>query len=151
VVRCVAERLLRVTFEDTRTGWGQISIGRDLQPGEAPPPRPSVLGLAFRSLGFLLLHKVFPSAARWLILRRATPAAGTGNKPAGIQRIDYWGLKGDNPDVPMRLDPRQAQVLRALADKPEVWSFHTNLWKLFDLPDTAGDLRQLVEDRTATQ
>lgn len=148
VVRCVAERLLRTVFDDARTGWGQTSHGRDPLPGEALPPRPGMIGLAFRALGFLLLHKLFPPAARWLIRRRISVA--TSGKPWGIERIDYWGLQGDNPDIPMRLDPLQAQVLRALASKPQLWSFHTNLWKLFDLPDTAEGLQQLVNDRTAT-
>lgn len=147
VIRCVAERLLRTVFDDTRMGWGQTSIGRDPLPGEAPPPRPGMLGLAFRSLGFLLLHKLFPPAARWLIRRRTS--AAKSSKPWGIERIDYWGLQGDSPDIPMRLDARQAEVLRALAAKPEVWSFRTNLWKLFELPDTAEALAQLVDDRTA--
>lgn len=147
VVRCVAEHLLRTTFDDTRTGWGQTSLSRDPLPGETPPPRPGMMSMALRSIGFLLLHKLFPPAARWMMHRKM--GSHRKAKQWGIERIDYWGLQGDNPDVSMRLDPRQAQVLRALADKPEVWSFHTNLWKLFDLPDTAGDLRQLVEDRTA--
>lgn len=147
VVRCVAERLLRAIFDDVRTGWGQTSHGRDPLPGEAPPPRPGMIGLAFRSLGFLLLHKLFPPAARWLIHRRTS--AAKSSKPWGIERIDYWGLQGDTPDIPMRLDPLQSKVLRALASKPQLWSFRTNLWTLFELPDTAEALQQLVDDRTA--
>lgn len=139
LVRVLAERLLRLVFEDRRTGWGQTSQSRLNEDG-SKPPGPNLGKLLVRSLGMLVLLKLFP-----FILRRKIRKAAN-SKPKGILKVDYWGLEGTAPSMPARLSETQVAILTALAAKGALWQFRTNLWELFGLPDSADGLQQFVAD-----
>lgn len=68
------------------------------------------------------------------------------SKDKGIRNIEYWGLKGAAPDPPMRLNEAQRAALAALAAKPGLWEFRTNLWALFGLPDNSAELQRFVRE-----
>jgi len=142
VLRCVAERLLRLVFNDRRTGWGQVSYGM-LNPDGSAPQQPSLVRLAVRSIGMMIVMKLCPPLFRWQVRRRAQRAEQT----PGISKIDYWGLNGPVPELPQTLSGVQSQALQALAAKSKLWTFRTNLWKLFGLPDQPEALRKFAEDR----
>jgi hypothetical protein len=94
VLRVVAEHLLRLVFEDRRTGWGKT--------------------------------------------------ASSGHK--GVRNIEYWGLKGAAPTIPLKLNESQRVVLGEFAEKPGLWQFRTNLWALFGLPDDGAGLERFVRE-----
>lgn len=142
-LRCVAERLLRLVFHDQRTGWGQVSHGI-LNADGSPPKRRSLVGLAIRSIGLLIVMKLCPPLFRWRVTRQASRA----EEPQGIQKVDYWGLKGHCPEMPQTLSAVQIQTLQALAAKSQLWSFRTNLWQLFGLPDRPELLREFAASRS---
>ena len=135
--RVLAERLLRLAFDDQRTGWGQTAQSLLKEDG-SPPPQPDLYRMALRSIGMLLLYRLFPFLMRWRVRRM------TRRKPKGIQQIRYWGLKGNPPAIPERLNEIQKTALTAFADKPERWQFRTNLWELYGLPGNAEDLRRFI-------
>jgi hypothetical protein len=96
VIRRLAERALRLVFEDRRTGWGRTASSRE--------------------------------------------------RPKGIRNIEYWGLKGAAPETPVKLNEPQRKALAALAAKPGLWEFRTNLWALFGLPDNSAELERFVRE-----
>jgi len=140
----VAERLLRLAFDDRRTGWGQISYRLLREDGSSPPSvsrPPALLPMIAKMARMWILGK-FPFFMRRKIRKLSS------SKPKGIRRIDYWGLKGDPPAVPPTLTAAQRAVLTACAAKTALWQFRTNLWLLFDLPDSADGLTRLLDDRS---
>jgi len=140
LLRMVAERLLRLEFDDHRTGWGQISYSRLPEDG-SQPPQMNIGRMAFRAVGMLILLKLFPFVMRWQLRRTMN------RKPKGIQQINYSRPEGSAPEIPQPLKESQRGLLTALAAKPELWQFRTNLWELFGLPASAAGLRQFVADR----
>lgn len=106
VLRVVAEHLLRLVFEDRRTGWGKTASSRVNEDGSAAP------------------HK--------------------GHK--GVRNIEYWGLQGVAPTIPLKLNESQRVVLGELAAKTGLWQFRTNLWPLFGIPGDAAGLQQYVRE-----
>jgi hypothetical protein len=141
LVRILAERLLRSVFEDQRSGWGQIAMSRVNEDGSRPPG-PDLTRLALRSIGMLILWKLFPIMLRWK-LRKKRHA-----EPKGIRKIDYWGLEGSAPELPAKLTETQQNVLAVFVAKAELWKFRTNLWELYGLPASADALRQFLANRT---
>jgi hypothetical protein len=96
VLRRLAERALRLVFEDRRTGWGRTASSRE--------------------------------------------------SSKGILNIEYWGLKGAALETPWQLNEPQREALAALAAKPGLWEFRTNLWALFGLPDNPAELKRFVRE-----
>ena len=137
--RILAERLLCHAFHDQRAGWGQTASSRLNEDGTSPP-QTSLYRMALRSILMLLAYKLFPFLMRWRLKKMAR------NKPKGIRKIDYWGLKGAAPVIPSVLDPSQREMLSALARKPELWTFRTNLWQLFGLPSDAAGLQRFLAE-----
>ena len=146
LVCALTARLLRSALEDGRTGWGQVSYSQLPKDGSTPDPRNSMYRMAFRAMGLLLLMKLFPFLFRWKMRRMAK---GMRAKPTGIEKIEFWGLEGNPPEMPMPLTAVQQRVLVALAQKPEVWIFRTNLWSLFTLPESAESLSAFVAERSS--
>jgi hypothetical protein len=143
LTRAVAERLLRLVFDDRRTGWGQTSYSFGAQAGGAKAARPldrSLFSVLLQAVGMVILWKLLP----WLMRRKLRENAA---KRRGTEKIDYWGLEGAAPILPAKLTGEQQAVLNSLAEKPIVWQFRTNLWELFGLPDNAEGLRQFVASR----
>jgi hypothetical protein len=140
LLRILAERLLRLAFDDQRTGWGQTSYSRLNEDG-SQPPQMDIASMALRAVGTLILYKLFPFVMRWRVRRKMR------SKLTGIQRVQYWGVQGAAPEIPKKLTETQRTVLTAFTAKSELWQFRTNLWELFNLPDTAAGLRPLVADR----
>ncbi|MBI2687565.1 MAG: hypothetical protein HYX27_14740 [Acidobacteria bacterium] len=136
----LAEHLLRVLFDDSRTGWDQTACSYVNADGSTPAGA-NLFRTAFRALGIPILWKLFP-----FLLRRHTRKQA-GAKPPGIQKIEYWGLNGEAPQIPAPLNAMQRPVIEALASKEELWTFRTNLWTLFHLPDNAGQLREWLASR----
>jgi hypothetical protein len=144
-VRSVTEHLLRIVFDDRRTGWGQMSYYILREDGRAPDEADfgkNLVRLMLRVLGFTVLATAFP----WLVRRRLKKLAKSRK---GREKIEYWGLKGEAPRIPAELSANQRRVLLACADKPELWQFHTNLWELFNLPNNAAELRAFANETTA--
>ena len=139
-LRVLATHILRLVFDDQRTGWGSSSRSRLNEDGSRPP-QTSISRMALRAVGTLILFKLFPFVMRWRMRRRMR------RKPKGIPKIDYWGLQGDAPEIPQKLNEAQRTVLTAFATKPELWQFRTNLWQLFGLPDDAAGLGRFVAER----
>lgn len=142
--RVLVERLLRQVFDDQRTGWEETSYSYEMKGGRQPRPVDPVKGLyraAFRMLGLALMAKIFPS-----LLRRKLRKAAVARQDR-IEIIKYWGVKGDRPAIPTKLSGPQRTVLSAIASDAAVWSFRTNLWELFGLPQSARELRQFVAAR----
>ena len=142
LLRVLAERLLRVVFEDQRTDWGQTASSL-LQEDGSVPPQPDMSRQAVKIVAKLILWKIFPFIRRWQIRRM------TQSKPKGIWKVDYWGLKGTAPEIPAHLTETQQRVLIALAEKAELWKFRTNLWELFGLPGEAEGIRRFATERSA--
>jgi hypothetical protein len=154
LVRMLAERLLRLVFEDQRTGWGQTSYSYTLksesQPGEAPAKKRRsaspdlfmpMVKMLFRLVGQIILWKLFPFLKRRQLRKMAQPNQNR------IEKIDYRGLKGEMPEIPARLTTEQQSALNAFADKAVLWEFRTNLWELFGLPASADEIRGFVSGR----
>lgn len=139
VARAAAERLLREVFHDERYGWGQTSSQWERTDGKQPLGGGGLGKMAFRAIGMLLVAKLFPFYFRWKIRRMANR-----KRPDGIARINYWGVKGSEPDIPAPLTTEQAQLLRAIADEHKLWTFRTNLWSMFGLPESAESLRAFI-------
>jgi len=146
VVHAIARRLLRLVFQDSRSGWQSVtySIVRD---GSAAPAKDSfnsrsemersLVKAILKMIFFALLWKMFPFLLRRK-LRQRTNAR---------HKIEYWQVAGEYPGPPAPLTAEQQRTLRALADKAEVWVDETNLWSLFGLPDNAEDVRAFVGGR----
>jgi hypothetical protein len=62
-------------------------------------------------------------------------------------RVDYFGLSGDRPAVPVRLTVAQRAALAAYVNKEALWQFKTNLWSLFGLPDNSAGLLRVMAER----
>ena len=139
LARILAERLLCDAFHDQRSGWGQTARSRLNEDGTAPP-QTNMYRMALRSILMLLAYKLFPFLMRWRVKRLMR------GKPKGIPKIDYWGLNGTAPDIPSVLEAPQREVLTALARKPELWTFRTNLWQLFGLPSDEAGLRRFLAE-----
>lgn len=137
----IAERLLRVVFDDERTGWENTGYSILNEDG-SEPQRPGMTGMVVRAIGMLIVMKLFPFYIRWKLRRKA------GSKPKGMPKVDYWQLQGDAPLIPPRLTSAQQTALTALAAKPELWRLRTNLWQLFGLPAAPEELRLFVADRS---
>jgi hypothetical protein len=135
----VIERLLRIAFEDKRTEWGRIATSRVSLDGSRPP-QPDMTKMAVRVLGELILWKIFP-----FLRRRQFKNAGK-KKPRGMRKLEYWGVKGNAPELPEKLSDTQRTVLETLANQPVIWTFKTNLWTLFGLPDTPDGLRAFIKN-----
>ncbi len=140
VNRILAEHLLRLVFDDQRTGWGRTASSR-LKDDGSPPPQPDLYRASLRMIGLLMLFKLLPFARRWHVRRL------TRRKPTGIRKIEYWGLKGVAPEIPECLNDAQRAALTAFARKSELWNFRTNLFALFGLPDSAAGLLRFLEER----
>ena len=134
----LAERLLRLAFEDQRTGWGQTRFSR-LQEDGTEPPGPNLGKLLVRSIGLLILAKLFPFVLRRRLRQKA--------EPKGILKVEYSGLEGAAPSIPPRLSAAQRTILTAFAAHAALWEFRTNLWQLFGLPDNAEGLCRFLADR----
>ncbi len=139
LARILAERLLCDAFHDQRSGWGQTARSR-LNKDGTPPPQTNMYRMALRSILMLLAYKLFPFVMRWHVKRLMR------SKPKGIRKIDYWGLSGAAPEIPSTLEASQRDVLSALARKPELWTFRTNLWQLFGLPSDEAGLRRFLAE-----
>jgi hypothetical protein len=139
-LRVLATRILRLVFDDQRTGWGNTSRSRMNEDGSRPP-QASISSMALRTVGTLILFKLFPFVMRWRMRRSMR------RKPKGIRKIDYWGLQSPAPEIPQKLNEAQRIVLTAFVAKAELWQFRTNLWELFGLPDDAAGLGRFVAGR----
>ncbi len=139
-LRVLATCILRLVFDDQRAGWGSTSRSRLNEDGSRPP-QTSISRMALRAVGTLILFKLFPFVMRWRMRRSMR------RKPKGIPKIDYWGLQGDAPEIPEKLNEAQRTVLTAFVAKPELWQFRTNLWQLFGLPAAAAGLGRFVAGR----
>jgi hypothetical protein len=140
VIRTLAERLLRQVFGDQRTGWGSVSYSLLREDG-SKPPQPDLFKGTAKLIGKLILWRIFP------FIRRHQIRNASRGKTKGINKTEYWGVKGDAPVIGQKLTEPQRRVLLALAAKPELWEFRTNLWSLFGLPDSANGLNAFVEVR----
>ncbi len=136
-LRELAESMLRIAFDDRRTGWGQTSYTRLREDGTRPPSS-SLYSMALRTVGLWILYKLFPFAVRWVVRSR------TRRRKSGVWKIDYWGLEGTAPAIPRELNHVQRRALTAFAAKPQLWRFRTNLWELFALPDNPAGLQRLL-------
>jgi hypothetical protein len=143
VTLAICERLLRAAFQDTRTGWGEISFSMLPPDGQEPQPSGSpsadLIKMALRMAGLAAMAKVSPSMTRQFLARQGAK---------GIRKIDYWDVKGSAPEMPAVFTSQQQAVLTACARKTGLWEFRTNLWELFGLPASAAELEQLVAQRS---
>jgi len=113
----LSERLLRLVFKDERTGWQNLSYTRIQPDGSAPGA---------------YLKKVLERP-----LRRKPGASG-------LTVASYWGLEGARPKIPERLTRRQRIALGALVENADVWTYRTNLWELFGLPDNRAAMKAFL-------
>jgi hypothetical protein len=148
VARCFAERLLRLVFEDQRTGWGEISYSL-AAPNEQPVTgerNHAIFVTLFRMIFRLIVWKLFPFMMRFMMRRELRKMERSRGKY--VETIDSYGIEGDPPAIPAILNAEQTSVLQALAENSVVWECRTNLWRLFGLPDSAGELRRFTEARS---
>jgi hypothetical protein len=139
LLACVlAERLLRSVFADRRTGWEEPSAGYQGDAGS----RSNLNQAALRLMGRLLAAKLFPSLMSRKLRQNALA------QPERAEFIRYLGVTGDAPPIPSKLTAEQSAILTALAREAAVWRFHTNLWDLFGLPNTAAGLAQFTAARS---
>jgi hypothetical protein len=137
-LRILAAQLLRIVFDDQRTGWGATASSLVNADGSRPPSR-DLASATSRMILRMILWKVFPFARRWRMRRMSR------SKPKGMRKVDYWGLNGQAPELPAQLTETQRKVLLAFTEKAELWQFRTNLWELFGLPSDAEALRQFAK------
>lgn len=138
----IAEHVLRLVFQDQRTGWGSKShsIVREgaAQPQTANEFHKSMMKSIVKMVLLMVLWRIFPS-----LLRRKVSKTKSQNEQRR-HKIEYWGVKDKAPELPDHFTSDQARALVALAEKPEVWIDQTNLWSLFHLPDNAADLLTML-------
>lgn len=126
----LAERLLRISFFDHRTNWGEASyrmVNRD--------------GSEARYDGMVLI--IFKSVVRILIwpwmpfLRDLWPRE---NRHEWVPFIEYGGLEGAAPVFDAKLTREQQVAVMAIARHDPVWRVYTNLWELFALPSNRREM-----------
>ncbi len=130
----LAQRLLRLVFEDRRTHWGQTSYSMLNADGSKPASKGQV-GIILRLFGTLILWRLFPP------LRRR---AGRSQTKGKIPRMEYWGLEGLAPSIPETLNSAQRTSLEVIANHAPLWRFKTNLWNLFSLPESSDEMRRFA-------
>jgi hypothetical protein len=131
----VAERLVRLAFHDERTNWGDAHLRMvKLDGSEIQPDHPIVIIL--RSLTRIVLRTILP------FLRNRWPLERTQETAPCVEYVD---LEGPVPPLPERPTESQAMAVKAMAECPNVWRIHTNLWDLFDLPATRAGMQELAD------
>ena len=149
-IRRIAERLLRLVFDDQRSGWENASYTLVSDGAVRPAAGQSGDGMPKSSTVVIGLLKIALLALLWTIfpfLLRRRLRRQRDEKNRRRYRIEYQEVKGSMPDPPVPLTANQQRALAALAAKAEVWMDQTNLWALFGLPDNATDLRALLATR----
>jgi len=131
--RFLSEQLLRLVFQDERTGWGQLSYSQARENGRESQGSIPKLILTMAAI------RIFPFLRERALMRR--------RDIKGLPVANYWGLQGNAPVIPHELTGRQKIALSALAGHPTLWHVRTNLWTLFGLPDTAAGLQRFVDER----
>ncbi len=145
ILRRIAEHLLRLVFDDRRTGWENTTYSI-VPDGSAPQtgadfPRSMIKAVVKLAL-LALLWKIFP----FLLRRRLRKSmAGQDRRP---HKIEYWQITGEAPALPAHLNAAQQRTLAALAAKDALWLDQTNLWALFGLPANAAGLLALLAARS---
>ncbi|HLK65100.1 MAG TPA: hypothetical protein VKU19_16775 [Bryobacteraceae bacterium] len=147
-IRMIAERVLRMVFDDARSGWESASR-TTLSDGAADPSaaRQCSNGLPSSATVLRGLIKIALLAVLWKIfpfLLRRTLRRRRDERNRRRYRIHYDEVKGCSPELPARFTENQQRALAALAAKAEVWIDETNLWALFGLPGNAAGLRALL-------
>jgi hypothetical protein len=140
ILRVTSERLLRSVFADQRTGWENVSYST-LRADGSKAPQSSQYSFLIRSTMWLIVVRLLP------FLRPFYMRSLARQNPGGIPERNYWAIKSEAPALPEVFSASQAEVLKALAGKAELWHFRTNLWILFGLPSNAQGLSLLVEAR----
>ena len=128
----LAERLLRVVFNDQRTNWGEASyrmVNRD--GSEARYDIPAVI--IMKSLVRILIWPWMP------LLRNRWPRDGGRNC---VPYIEYGGLEGEAPAFDSKLTPEQQAAVLAIARHDPVWRVYTNLWEVFALPSNRQEMEE---------
>lgn len=148
VIHRIVQGVLRLVFEDERSGWENVSCtvlsvdhaGRpSARQSNHGLPSPAAVLRGLLKIGLLVVvWRVFP----FLLRRRLRKTRDERNRKR--YRIEYNEVKGSRPGLPSPLKPGQQRALSALASRPELWVDQTNLWELFGLPDTAEGLRALL-------
>ncbi len=142
IARSLAEHLLRNIFSD-ESRQSRANLGWPSQRGWIGTSSPDSSQLALGSLFKLLLYKIF------LFLPPLEDETGrSARRPGRPQEGRLLGLTGPQPELPAQLSSTQVRVLRAIAAKPELWQFQTNLWELFRLPTSAPALNAFVDTRS---
>jgi len=146
VALAIAERLLRLVFDDSRSGWEATTYSIVAKRAGGRPEagfrsrdemeKSMIIGL-FKIVFFALLWSVFP-----VLLRRKLRKQSNER-----HKLEYGQVEGPRPDLPKPLTPDQQTALAALSGKPEVWVDQTNLWSLFGLPDNAANLQAFLAAR----
>lgn len=137
----IAERILRLAFQDQRSGWEDrsYSIVREGAPPQNATDFPkSMMKAIFKMVALVILWKIFP-----FLLRRKM-RTNRNERDQRRHKIEYWGVKESAPGLPDQFTADQCRALTALAEKSEVWIDQTNLWPLFGLPGSAAELRTVL-------
>jgi len=158
VARVLAQQLLCLTFEDHREDWSEVRLSADMLPTEGASPdfmmqqqarfdRPigQILGDVLKGMFQSRFNREKHQAERRARINAMVEQFSTAHTV--VKRIDYPSVAGA-VHPPERLTAAQAEALNVLAGQASLWTFRTNLWTLFGLPDQAGELREWVTKRT---
>ena len=126
----MAERLLRIVFQDSRTNWGEASYRMVNRDGtEARYDSPPVI--IMKSLVRILFWPWLP------FLRNRWPQI---NRQGSVPYVEYGGLEGAPPMFEAKLTPEQQLAVVSIARHDPLWRVYTNLWELFALPSNRREM-----------
>lgn len=130
----IAERLLRLVFDDQRANWGDASyrlVNRDGSEVRFEHP----ITIITKSLVRILLWPWLP------FLRHRWPR--DARQRDGIPFIDYTAIEGDFPPACLesaQWTPLQREAVATIARHQPLWTIYTNLWELFGLPSSRDEM-----------
>ena len=128
----LAERVLRVVFNDQRTNWGEASY-RMVNRDGSEARYDWTLVVILKSLVRILIWPWMPPLRnRWPRDRRHT----------WVPYIEYGGLEGAAPVFAPNLTPVQQLAVMTIARHDPLWRVYTNLWELFALPSNRREMEE---------
>lgn len=128
----LAERTLRVVFNDKRTNWGEASYRMVNRDGTEARYDWAIV-IICKSLVRILVWPWMP------LLRNRWPAEF---RQSWVPYVEYGGLEGPAPQFDARLTPEQQLALVSIARHDPLWRVYTNLWEVFALPSNRREMEE---------
>ena len=126
----LAERLLRIVFDDSRTNWGEASY-RMVNRDGTEVRYDGAFVIIFKSLVRMMFWPFIPP------LRNRWPRDMRHN---WVPYVEYAGLEGKPPPFTSKLTMEQQMAVVTIAKHDPLWHVYTNLWEVFALPSNRREM-----------